>query len=111
MLIENYFAPRFQIGIARTSRICFHDWKHKMQIGMLQSLPLQTSRTSPTTVFLRSIRTIKVLGIGQSQLQFANAGNTREELRVRNTPFTHRLTKLLLRSLLPYDVPKKHAVA
>ena len=101
MIIENYLAPWFQERI--TGVICSYNRKNKVQIRMLQSLKLQTRRTCTTAIFVRTMWTIEILRIRQSELQFAYSGNTRKELCMRNMSLLHRLTQLPLYRFLSYD--------
>jgi hypothetical protein len=48
------------------------------------------------------MRTIDVLRIRQSQLQFAYSGHAGKQLRMRDSPLTHRETQLLLDLFLSY---------
>ena len=70
-------------------------------------LILQTGWTGTATILLRTMGTIEILGIRQSQLQFADTGNAGKELGMRNPSLTHRLTQLPLRRLLSYDIFEK----
>ena len=107
MLLQNDLPPGLQKIIACIAGIGLHDGKDEMQIRMLQMLELKTGGTRAATVFRRPVRTIEVLGIGERQLQFADTRYTRKELRMRNSSLTHRLTQLLLRRLLSYDLTEK----
>ena len=79
-----------------------------MQIRVLQMPELETSGTRAATVFLRPIRTIEILRVREGELQLAYTRYTGKKLRMRDSSLTHRLTQLLLRRLLSYDLLEKH---
>ena len=75
---------------------------------MLQMPELETGGTRAATVFLRPVRTVEILRVREGELQLAYTRYAGKKLRMRDPPLTHRLTQLLLRRLLSYDLSKKH---
>lgn len=107
MLVEDDLTPRLEERVTSVSGIGLDDREDEMQVGVLQLLELQTSRTNAAAVALRAMRTIQILGIGKRQLQLTDTGYTCKQLRMRYSSLTHGLTKLLLRRLLSYYLPEK----
>ena len=104
---QDDLAPRFKESIAGIAGIGFDNREDKMQVRMLQFLELETGRAYAATILVCPVRTIEILRVGQSQLQFAYSGNAGKELGMRYSSLTHRLTQLLLRRLLTYDTLEK----
>ena len=77
-----------------------------MQVGVLQMLELETGGACAATIFLLTVRAVEILGVGERQLQLTDTGYAGKQLRVGYAALTHRLTKLLLRGFLSYDVCK-----